>query len=163
MRAHHIRMRETGSLSRAARSPLDREPRRDRDRWIDARFAPVLLRKLAAKLPRDLPASLFVVVHVTPDHPSLLPELMNKRGPLRASHPLHGERTVPGHIYIAPPDNHLLVREGSVEVVRGPKENGHRPAADPLFRTASAAYAGPRAVVGGRAVVGKSGLRDQRG
>src|SRR5205823_1545952 len=68
------------------------------------------------------------------------PELLSSRGPLPARHPLHEEKIEPGHIYIAPPDNHLLLRSGSMEVVRGPKENGHRPAADALFRTASAAY-----------------------
>jgi two-component system chemotaxis response regulator CheB len=91
-------------------------------------------------LPADLPASLFVVVHMSPGHTSTLPELLSRRGPLPAKHPLHDEAILPGHIYIAPPDSHLMVRRGTMEVVRGPKENGHRPAADVLFRTASAAY-----------------------
>jgi two-component system chemotaxis response regulator CheB len=47
---------------------------------------------------------------------------------------------MPGHIYVAPPDNHLTLRPGAVQVVRGPKENGHRPSVDALFRTASTAY-----------------------
>ena len=41
---------------------------------------------------------------------------------------------------MAPPDNHLQLRQGVIEVVRGPKDNGHRPAVDVLFRTAAAAY-----------------------
>lgn len=99
-----------------------------------------VLLDLVRELPADLPASLFVVVHMAPGHTSLLPEILSQRGPLPAKHPLHGEKIAPGNIYIAPPDNHLMVRKGSLEVVRGPKENGHRPAADTLFRTASAAY-----------------------
>ena len=67
------------------------------------------------------------------------------RGPLPAVHPLHGDPIVAGRIYVAPPDNHLLVRTGFVEVVRGPRENGHRPAVDALFRTSSRAY-GPRVI-----------------
>jgi two-component system, chemotaxis family, protein-glutamate methylesterase/glutaminase len=99
-----------------------------------------VLLELVRELPADLPASVFVVVHVPAGHESLLPELLTERGKLPAKHPLHDEKILPGRIYIAPPDNHLVVRQGSMEVVRGPKENGHRPAADVLFRTASAAY-----------------------
>jgi len=104
-----------------------------------------VLLDLVRELPEDLPAAVFVVVHVPAGHPSLLPELLSRRGPLPAKHPLHEERIAPGNIYVAPPDNHLIVRRGSMEVVRGPKENGHRPAADVLFRTASMAY-GPRVI-----------------
>ena len=104
-----------------------------------------VLLDLVHELPADLPASIFVVVHLRPNQTSILPELLSQRGPLPARHPLHDERIVPGQIYVAPPDNHLMLRQGSMEVVRGPKENGHRPAADVLFRTAAAAY-GPRVI-----------------
>jgi len=104
-----------------------------------------LLLDLVQQLPADLPASVFIVVHVTPNQPSVLPDLLTHRGPLPAKHPLHGEKIVPGQIYVAPPDNHLMIRQGSMAVVRGPKENGHRPAADVLFRTAAASY-GPRVI-----------------
>ncbi len=99
-----------------------------------------LLLELVGELPADLPASIFVVIHTTPGYLSSLPELLTARGPLPALHPVHGAEIVPGRIYVAPPDNHLLVRPGYVEVVRGPRENGHRPAVDPLFRSASWAY-----------------------
>jgi two-component system, chemotaxis family, protein-glutamate methylesterase/glutaminase len=99
-----------------------------------------VLLDLVAKLPRDLPASVFVVVHTQPDRESVLPELLSRKGPLPAKHPLHDDKIEQGNIYVAPPDNHLIVRPGAMEVVRGPRENGHRPAADALFRTASSAY-----------------------
>jgi two-component system chemotaxis response regulator CheB len=99
-----------------------------------------LLLDLAAELPASLPASILVVLHTAPGFLSSLPELLTHRGPLRAVHPLHGEQVLRGKIYVAPPDNHLLLRTGYVEVVRGPRENGHRPAVDPLFRSASWAY-----------------------
>ncbi len=101
--------------------------------------------ELAAGLPADLPAAVFVVIHVQPGFESKLPELLTLRGRLPATHAVHGEAIAPGRIYVAPPDTQLLVRNGSVEVVRGPKENGHRPSVDALFRTASTAY-GPRVI-----------------
>jgi two-component system chemotaxis response regulator CheB len=104
-----------------------------------------LLLELVPELPASLPASLFVVIHTPPGHASQMPELLTARGPLQAVHPLHGDPIAPGRIYLAPPDSHLLVRSGIVEVVRGPLENGHRPAIDPLFRTASWSY-GPRVI-----------------
>lgn len=113
-----------------------------------------VLLNLAAHLPKDLPASLFIAQHTLPSWTSPLPELLSARGGLQARHPLHGEQIQRGHIYVAPPDNHLIVRAGLMEVVRGPKENGHRPSADALFRSASAAY--------GRRVIGVvlSGYQD---
>jgi two-component system chemotaxis response regulator CheB len=99
-----------------------------------------LLLDLAGELPAKLPAAIFVVVHTASGYLSSLPELLTDRGALPAVHPQHGDEVVAGRIYVAPPDNHLLVRPGFVEVVRGPKENGHRPAVDPLFRSASWSY-----------------------
>ncbi len=99
-----------------------------------------LLLDLAGELPHDLPASIFVVIHTAPGFLSSLPDLLSARGPLKAVHPVHGAPIQRGRIYVAPPDNQLLVRRGYVEVVRGPRENGHRPAVDPLFRSASWAY-----------------------
>jgi two-component system, chemotaxis family, protein-glutamate methylesterase/glutaminase len=103
------------------------------------------LSQLVAGLPPDLPAAVFIVLHLAPGSASRLPELLSRRGPLRATHALHGEAIVPGRIYLAPPDNHVTLRPGSVQVLRGPKENGHRPSVDALFRTASTAY-GPRVI-----------------
>jgi two-component system chemotaxis response regulator CheB len=101
--------------------------------------------RLVAKLPEDLPAAVFIVIHLAPGYPSRLPELIMARGRLRASHPVDGETLRPGHVYVAPPDNQLLVRAGYMNVLRGPKENGHRPSVDLLFRTAAASY-GPRVI-----------------
>jgi two-component system, chemotaxis family, protein-glutamate methylesterase/glutaminase len=99
-----------------------------------------LLLDMVPELPADLPASLFIVVHMPPGYASALPELLTKRGRLPARHPVHDESIERGTIYVAPSDNHMQLRHGAIEVVRGPKDNGHRPAADVLFRTASAAY-----------------------
>ncbi len=95
---------------------------------------------LAGSMPADLPAALFLVLHIPAESPSLLPDILNRSGPLRASHPADGEVIQNGRIYIAPPDQHLLVEEGIVRIIRGPKENRHRPAIDPLFRSAARTF-----------------------
>jgi len=98
------------------------------------------LTTLVAGLPRDFPASLLVVVHIPPYAISRLPEILSRSGPLPAAHARHGEAIEPGRIYIAPPDRHLLVRAGWIELSRGPREDHCRPAIDPLFRTAARVY-----------------------
>lgn len=103
------------------------------------------LKILVSGFPPDLAASIFVVVHISPVYPSVLPDILTRFGPLPAVHARNGEAILPGRIYVAPPDHHLTLEPGFIRTARGPRENGHRPAVDPLFRTAARAY-GPRAV-----------------
>ena len=103
------------------------------------------LARLVAGLPADLPAAVLVVVHFPEGAPSALPRILSRSGPLQAVHPEDGDPIEKGRIYVAPPGSHLLVEDGRVRLGRGPKENGHRPAVDPLFRTAALEY-GPRVV-----------------
>lgn len=98
------------------------------------------LSKLVSGLPHDLPAAVFVVLHVPAESPSALSWLLDRAGPLLASGATDGEAIRPGRIYVAQPDHHLLVKQGYVRVIRSPRENRHRPAIDPLFRSAAAAY-----------------------
>lgn len=96
------------------------------------------VRKIAASLPKDFPAPICLTLHVSPESPGLVPELLNLVGPLKARHPDEGETLQPGHIYVAPPDHHLLIDEQRrLRLPRGPKENRFRPAIDPLFRSAA--------------------------
>ena len=96
-------------------------------------------------LSADFAGSVFVVVHFPGSVTSTLPRILSRAGPLEARHARDGELIEPGRIYVAPPDCHLHLRDGCTRLTRGPKENGHRPALDPLFRTAAHAY-GPRVV-----------------
>src|SRR5258706_8501325 len=105
------------------------------------------LSQIAANLPADLPAAVFVVLHIPASAPSHLPHILNRAGPLKALHPTDGERIRHGRIYVAPPGKHLLLEHGHIHLTLGPRENHHRPAVDPLFRSAARSY-GPR-VVGG--------------
>jgi two-component system chemotaxis response regulator CheB len=119
------------------------------------------LSRLVSDLPEDLPASVFVVLHMAPHSGTALPKILERRTRLPVGHPHNGEPIEPGVIYVAVPDHHLILSPGVVRVTNGPKENGHRPAADTLFRTAAASY-GPRVVgvvLSGTRDDGTAGLR----
>ena len=95
------------------------------------------LRALVGALPSDLAAAVFVVVHGSRDTPGFLPQILRRAGPLPAKHAVDGAVIEHGRIYVAPPDHHLLLEDGRMRVTSGPRENGFRPAVDPLFRTAA--------------------------
>jgi two-component system, chemotaxis family, protein-glutamate methylesterase/glutaminase len=119
------------------------------------------LSRLVADLPADLPAAVFIVLHISPHSGTALPRILDRRTKLVVGHPYNGERIEPGRVYVAVPDHHLIVGPGVVRVANGPKENGHRPAVDTLFRTAAASY-GPRVVgvvLSGTRDDGTAGLR----
>jgi two-component system, chemotaxis family, protein-glutamate methylesterase/glutaminase len=99
---------------------------------------------LASGLPANFQAAVFIVVHVSPSSPGILPDLLNRAGPLPVAFAVHGARFERGKIYVAPPDHHMLIEAPDrTHISRGPKENGFRPAVDPLFRSAALAF-GPR-------------------
>ncbi len=104
------------------------------------------LGRLCAGLPADFPAAICVVQHLSPDAHSMLDKLLGRAGQLPVSVPQDGEPVLPGHVYVAPPDWHMLLRPGRLLLRRGPHENRSRPSIDVLFRSAAVAY-GP-AVIG---------------
>jgi two-component system, chemotaxis family, protein-glutamate methylesterase/glutaminase len=103
------------------------------------------LQTLVHGLPGNFPGSMFITLHFPPHGYSVLPKILSRAGPVPAVHASDGESIVPGRIYIAPPDYHLLFSGSGVRLVRGPNENGHRPAADPMFRSAALTF-GPRVI-----------------
>ena len=116
--------------------------------------------QVARGLPSDIGAALFVTIHFPPTSASALPRILDRAGPLSAAHARDGERITAGKIYIAPPDHHLLIFRDRMHLYRGPRENGNRPALDPMFRSAALAH-GPRVVgviLSGNLDDGTSGL-----
>ncbi|MDZ8261699.1 chemotaxis protein CheB [Nostoc sp. ChiQUE01b] len=103
------------------------------------------LSTIISALPADIDAVLLIVQHLAANKPSLLPQILESVSSLSTSHPKDGEKIQKGHIYIAPPDHHLLVSQEHLRVVHGPHENRFRPAIDALFRSAAITY-GPRVV-----------------
>jgi two-component system chemotaxis response regulator CheB len=114
------------------------------------------LSAIVRRWPRNLPASVFVVIHTAPQSPGYLADILTRLGSLRARYAADGELFAPGVIYIAPADHHLLIEPAqTMRVVRGPRENWARPAIDPLFRSAALGFG--RRVIG---VVLSGGLDD---
>jgi hypothetical protein len=103
------------------------------------------LPRLIGSLPKDLPASVFIVLHISAQGPGLLPEIISRVAGLSVAHGIDGETVRQGHVYVAPPDHHLQVVGRRVRLSRGPRENFHRPSIDALFRSAAHSY-GPRVV-----------------
>lgn len=103
------------------------------------------LAALSRNLPSDFAAAVVVVLHLMAGGRSMLAEILDRSGPLPAKVADDGDPLAAGTVFVARADHHLLVGDGVLRVVRGPRENGHRPAIDPLFRTAAAAR-GPRVV-----------------
>src|SRR5262245_5188961 len=93
--------------------------------------------KIVSGLPQDLPAALLLVLHISADFESDLPSILNRVGPIRAVYAKSGQTVQPGHIYVAPPDYHLLVQADKLLLSHTARENSARPAIDPLFRSAA--------------------------
>ena len=113
------------------------------------------LQRLLHALPEDLEAAVCVVLHIPASSRSLLAQVMARQTPLPVVQATDGTRLRAGHVYVAPPDRHLLLEAGAVRLTRGPKENGVRPAIDPLMRSLAVEY-GPRGI----AVIASGSLND---
>ncbi len=95
---------------------------------------------LFSKLPVDLQAAVLVVLHVSSSRTSLLPSIINRKSQMPASHAIHGEEIHNGHIYIAPSDNHMIVKDGRLLLTHGPRINKVRPSIDVLFHSAAESH-----------------------
>jgi two-component system, chemotaxis family, protein-glutamate methylesterase/glutaminase len=104
------------------------------------------LTELLSSLPADFSAAVFVVQHMAADVTGdVLVRSLARNCSLSCQHANDGERIVPGRVYVALPDHHLLVSKTKIIVSKGARENRSRPGIDPLFRSAAVAF-GPRVI-----------------
>ncbi|MCV7421278.1 chemotaxis protein CheB [Mycobacterium yunnanensis] len=103
------------------------------------------LKQLVGGLPAGLPHAVLVALHMSSATPSVLAQILDRHGPLPVSQGVDGELLRAGHVYVATPDRHLLVRRRRIVVSRGPTEDGHRPAINALLRSAAVDF-GSRAI-----------------
>ena len=99
------------------------------------------LNELLPALPAQLPVPVFVVQHLIPDRPSLLPQLFAPRCRLPLVEALDKTPIEAGVVYFAPPDYHLLIdREGILTLSVDEPVHFSRPSIDVLFESASEIY-----------------------
>ena len=103
------------------------------------------LKAILRALPEDLPAAVFIVLHIPARSLGILATVASAATRLPVHAAADGMLIAPGNVYLAVPDRHLIIADGHLRLGRGPRENMARPAIDPLFRSAAAAY-GPRVV-----------------
>ncbi|MDP9360480.1 MAG: chemotaxis protein CheB [Acidobacteriota bacterium] len=98
------------------------------------------LSAVLSELPAGIGAAVFVVQHLAADKKSYLPKLLGDVSDLPVSSPADDETFLPGRVYVAAPDHHLLLNGDRVRVLRGPQENRFRPSIDALFRSAARSH-----------------------
>ncbi|HWG20613.1 MAG TPA: chemotaxis protein CheB [Terracidiphilus sp.] len=98
------------------------------------------IEEIVQSLPPDLDAAIFVVIHLSPRGRSYLPQILDRRCSLPVTAAQDGDRIEPGHVYVAPPDRHLLIAQDHIHLTRGPKEGLHRPSINVTFRSAGMTY-----------------------
>lgn len=94
------------------------------------------LRTVVGALPARFPAVVLIVLHIG-SHKSALASILRASCALPVLQPADGDEARPGHVYVAPPDRHMLLEYDHIRLSRGPREHHTRPAIDPLFRSAA--------------------------
>jgi two-component system, chemotaxis family, protein-glutamate methylesterase/glutaminase len=98
------------------------------------------LKQLLSRLPQELPAAVCITMHMFNRADSSLAAILDRAGPLSARFPSDGDSLEHGCVYVAPPDYHLILHGGRIQLQHGPRENLQRPCINVMFRSAALAY-----------------------
>lgn len=119
------------------------------------------LTRVLHSLPKNFPSSIVVVQHLSPEHKSWIANLLGRSSQIKVKQAEHGEIMLPGTVYIAPPDEHLLVGPGKIQLAHSQLVHFSRPSIDLLFESVAGTY-GSRAigvVLSGSGRDGATGIR----
>ena len=116
-------------------------------KWVIAMAASVgglkALSVILGALPANFPAAITIVMHVSPEHKSLLAEILNSRTHLEARQAHTGDILCHSNVFVAPPNHHLFVAQsGRLRLSSSSAEKVHyaRPSAEPLFASVAEVY-----------------------
>lgn len=99
------------------------------------------LSSIMSALPAEFPAGVLVVQHLDPRHRSLMADILSRRTKLTVKEAEEGDVIRPGHLYIAPPNKHMLVNpDGTLSLSQSELVHFLRPSADLLFESVAASY-----------------------
>ena len=98
------------------------------------------LRELLAGLPRHFTVPVVIVQHRTKEPDETLKNQLQSECALPLSEPDDKEPLAAGHVYLAPPDYHLLVEGKALALSTEGPIHFARPSVDALFESAAAAY-----------------------
>lgn len=117
--------------------------------------------KLLGPLPATFPISILVVLHLSPEHPSHLAEILERKVALKVRQASDGELMLPGTVYVAAPNRHLVAEPSRVRLLETPSVHYSRPSIDLLFGSVAASFAARSVgiILSGSGHDGASGLR----
>lgn len=95
------------------------------------------LKNIISSLPKNFPAALLIVKHISSSAENVLPNILSRVSKLPVIQPGNNHTIEPGHIYIAPPKFHMIIENGKIQLKKGPRINHSIPAIDPLFYSAA--------------------------
>ncbi|HEY9615211.1 MAG TPA: chemotaxis protein CheB [Microcoleaceae cyanobacterium] len=99
------------------------------------------LETILADLPKNFPVPIAIVQHLSPQGPGLLPGILNRRTQLMVKQAVAGVQLQAGHVYVAPPDQHLLITSsGIITLAHTERVNYARPSADVLLESVAESF-----------------------
>jgi two-component system chemotaxis response regulator CheB len=98
------------------------------------------LSQVLSGLPINFSSSIVVVQHLAPGHKSWMAPLLGRSTRLKVKQAEHGEILLPSVVYTAPPDEHLLVGPGKLQLAHSQLVHFSRPSIDLLFESVAGTY-----------------------